>query len=73
MRMRKGSTSSFWNKFNRQQNDLAVTCMPRLQNKAEKAVTYPEKRRSSGSFHVHGSLTPTMIPSMYNVGRTWSY
>ncbi len=34
MRMRKGSTASFWNKLNRQQNELVGVCMPSLKGTA---------------------------------------
>ena len=72
MRMRKGSTASVWNKFNRQQNELVGVCMPSLKGTA--TANQPcSNQQAGGRDPIQDSIFSPMIASRENVRRTWSF
>ena len=72
MRMRKGSTSGFWNRYNRQQNALVGICMPSLESTIAKAETYPGKPTNDGR-PGQDFVLRSMIANERNIRRAWSF
>ena len=72
MRMRKGSTASFRNRFERQQNELVSACMPSLKGTA--TTSQPCQNQRAGSLDpIQDSIFSPMIASRENVRRVWSF
>ena len=72
MRMSKGSTSGFWNRYNRQQNALVGSCMPSLESTMPKAETYPGKPTNDG-LPGQDFVLRSMIANEQNIRRALSF